>query len=566
MAQVRIWDANPGYDFDEQVDLKDSPSWFLDGTHCVPPWTPMFAWFWNRYCCHGLKYCCDRFSLPRCKGWEMRYKDGMSYLTFHIVRDEEEVKQREVKFREAMRPLLEDFDGIWKGHIDEMMGLYNQLRSLDLDKASNFELLYHLYDLIAMYRRMWEIHFVGMYAAYGAWLLLETLCKDWFGIKDQSPEFQQLLVGFDNKVYQVDKRLWEFSQDAINKGLADIFLTTEPREIVAKLEQIEAGREWLKVFREFLWEDGWRMQRMAEINEPTWIEDPAPPISAIKGFLAKGGGFVLEEVRARLAQEREKAVEAMMQRVPEGEKEWFLALIRVAQKASSYSEEHNHYLDLYSHALIRRGMLGIGRRLVQAGTIDQPEDTFYLNPDEVERVMLAPEFHDLRYIVSRRRKEWEEWLKKEAPPVITTRSSIPEAVEKDLLPSMDPIALKTSVGEVPEVIPELKADLFGLCGSPGVAEGPARVILSYEELHKVQEGDILVAPATSPPWTPVFSLIKGVVVDFGGTLCHAAIIGREFGIPAIVNAGKATSMIQTGDRVRVDGDHAAVFILEKAQP
>lgn len=556
-----VWDITPGYDFDPDVDLKEIPSWFLDGAHSIPAWTPMFAWFWNRYCCHGQKYACTVLSTPHNKGWQMRTYHGHDYCSFLIVRDPEEIKRREVKFREALRPYIEDFDGIWYRCVDEMMAIYKPLKEFDYDKATNIELLYRLYDVISMYRRMWEIHFTCQFASYNTWVLLDRLCRERFGFGDTSPEFQKLMVGFDNKVFQVNKRLWQFGQDALKRGLADIFLTSEAREVIPKLEQINAGREWLKELRAWLWEDGWRVDRPAEINVPTWIEDPTPAIQGIKGFLAKGGSFDLDETRKKLAKEREEAVAAMVQRMPEDQREWFEKLIRLAQKCSFWAEEHDHYLDLYCHALIRRCCLGIGKRLTQAGTVDQPEDVFYLNPDEVERVMIVPEFHKLHYIVNRRRKAWEEWVREDPPPVITTRSSIQEAVMEDIIPSADGIALKVIVGEMPEVRPELKADLYGICGAPGVAEGPARVVLTYEQIGQVKPGEILVAPTTGPSWTPVFGIIKGAVVDRGGTLSHASIVGREHGIPAVINVFEGTKKIRTGQRIRVNGTQGTVHIL-----
>lgn len=559
---VKIWDETPGYEFDMQ-DLKDVPSWFLDGTHSVPPWTPGFSFHWNSTCAHGLRVAAAGLSIPTCKGWEQRTFRGGSYCAFLIVKDPEEMKQREAKFKKALRPYIEDFDGIWKASQDEMMAIYKPLRELDLDAATNHQLLYHMYDLIAMYRRMYEIHFFGMYASYNAWLLLEALCKEWWGITDQSPEFQKLMIGFDNKSFQVDRDLWQFGVKAREKGLADIFMGNEAKDVISKLEQIEAGRQWLKEFREWLWVNGWRLPRICDFIEPIWIEDPTPAIADIKGYMAKGGDFILDAVRERLAKEREEAIAAMMERVPEEQKEWFLALIRLGGKASSYSEEHEYWLDQYSAALIRRGFLGIGERLVQAGTIDRPDDTFFLHPLEIERVIDVPEMHDLRHITNRRRKEWEEWQKSPNPPVITLRDSLEEAVGKDILPSMDAVASKIVVGEMPTVRPELKADLYGLAGSPGVAEGPARVILDLKQLHEVQEGDILVAPNTSPTWTPAFQLIKGAVVDRGGTLAHAPIVGREYGIPVVVNCFVGTTKIKTGDWIRVNGTEGTVYILKR---
>ena len=117
--------------------------------------------------------------------------------------------------------------------------------------------------------------------------------------------------------------------------------------------------------------------------------------------------------------------------------------------------------------------------------------------------------------------------------------------------------------EMPVPRPELKADIRGVSSSPGVAEGPARVIVDYEQLGEVQQGEILVAPITNPAWTPVFCLIKAVVTDRGGLLSHAAIVGREYGIPTIVNTFVATSTIKTGQRIRVDATNGAIYLLDK---
>ena len=88
--------------------------------------------------------------------------------------------------------------------------------------------------------------------------------------------------------------------------------------------------------------------------------------------------------------------------------------------------------------------------------------------------------------------------------------------------------------------------------------------MTERELGTVQPGEILVAPGTSVPWTPIFSIISAVVTDAGGSLAHAGIVAREYRIPAVVGTMEATKKIKTGDRIRVDGDMNAVYILEKA--
>ncbi|MBI5585047.1 MAG: hypothetical protein HY892_14640 [Deltaproteobacteria bacterium] len=564
-ARRGIWDELPGYDLIEEVDLPAMHSWFLDATHSVPSWTPLYGWYWIRFCSHGLKYAAAELSIPTCKGWEMRYRDGGSYNAFHVVRDPKEIQARSAEFRNRMRPWIEDFDGLWNQGKTELLGIYGKLKSLDVDQATNAQLHQHNYDLIAAYKRMWEIHFLGLYASYMAWMLAEELYKERSGMGDQSAEFQDMMRGFDNKIYDMDKRLWEFSQEAAAQGLGTAFQGYSGPELIAQLKTTPSGAAWLKGFMEYLETDevgGWRMRRMNELTEPYWLEDPSTPIDIVRDYLLRGTSFNLEKKRAELTDRREKVIQAFLTRVEPEEKDFIERLIRLAGKASSYSEEHDLYCELMVQALLRRGYLAMGRRLTQSGTIDQPEDIFMLNPDEIDRVIMVPEAHDLRWLTHRRRGAWESWLTRSNPPLITNRASFEEAVGNDLLPSGDAIAIKVVVGELPQPKPELNADLFGICGCAGEAEGTARVAINYEDLKNVLPGDILICPGTNPAWTPVFGIIAGVVADRGGTLSHAAIIGREYGIPTIVNTFEGTAKIKSGQRIRIDAEKGAIFMLD----
>jgi pyruvate,water dikinase len=559
---IRLWDAVPGFEFNEEVDVADLNSWFFDGTHSVPLLTPMYSWFWIRHCSYGSEYSAETLSLPRYKGFAMRDREGATYVAMRIVTDEAEIEERTKKFQEALMPWIEDFDGVWGGYREELSGMYEKLKAVDLEKATHVELMHHLWDMISTSRRMWEIHFLGMNVSYAAFMLLEDLVKP-YGLTVESPEFQNMFRGFGNKVFQVDRKLWELGKDAVEKGLGDVIMNNEIGEVIGKLEESEAGQEWLKNLYDFLEVDGWRMVRMMDFDEPYWLEDPSTVISPIRAFIKKGGDYDLDRVTADLAVEREKAIKDLLQKVPDDEKEWFEALIKLGGKASSYSEEHDLFCELYCHAVQRRGFLGIGKRFAEAGALDKPDDIFFLNPDEVEMALMGPEYHKLQYIANRRRERWEKIRFEEVPPVFTNRANLEEAVGMDLMPSGDAIIIKIVVGELPRVREELKADIYGVCGAPGVAEGPARVIMSYNQLDEVQKGDILICPGTNPAWTPVFGLVKAVVSDRGGTLSHTAIVGREYGIPTLVNTFSGTSTIKTGQRIRVDATEGALYILDK---
>jgi pyruvate,water dikinase len=106
------------------------------------------------------------------------------------------------------------------------------------------------------------------------------------------------------------------------------------------------------------------------------------------------------------------------------------------------------------------------------------------------------------------------------------------------------------------------SEIRGFAASNGVVEGTARIVKSVEEIGRLQQGDILVCQITNPTWAPVFQKIAGAVSDIGGSMSHAAIVAREFGLPAVVGTGSATSRIKDGQRIRVDGGRGVVTILQ----
>ncbi len=103
----------------------------------------------------------------------------------------------------------------------------------------------------------------------------------------------------------------------------------------------------------------------------------------------------------------------------------------------------------------------------------------------------------------------------------------------------------------------------GVPSSPGRAQGPARVVRSADDFGRVRPGDILVCRTTDPAWTPLFRVAAGVVTETGGMLCHAAIVAREYAIPAVVGVAAATSTFTDGELITVDGESGTVTALER---
>ena len=98
----------------------------------------------------------------------------------------------------------------------------------------------------------------------------------------------------------------------------------------------------------------------------------------------------------------------------------------------------------------------------------------------------------------------------------------------------------------------------GWAASPGVVQGKARVLRALEDGTELQAGEIIVAHSTDPSWTPLFLVAGGIVLEEGGPLSHAAIVAREFGLPAVLNVHDATLAVETGEELLVDGTSGEV--------
>jgi pyruvate,water dikinase len=543
------------FEHDPELDLKAYSVWICDRVHYIRPWRPLVAWLWCEGATHGIQYGAEVNSMPETKGWQLKIIDGYVYLAV-IEPKPEEVPEREKVFREKMRPILDNYDALWAKAMADWNAVENYFEGFDYEGATDIQIYEHYEDYLVRHERAWwAIHMLWMYPVYGLYNLFVDVCGEMLGIDLEDLLFKRLMSGFDNMLFRVNKAFWVLGERAQELGLADLFLTTTDNEqLLRKLEESDAGRKWLQEYREFLNVHGWRCEDTWDSSTPTFLERPSLGLRDIKYGIAKGGAFVLDVERERLAKDREEAEREILARVPIEQKEWFEKLMKVAEKSGSFSEEHNYYIDYPAFGIARRMNLEYGRRLTKAGVIDDPEDIFFLFPCEVRRAAIARERENLRPYVNRRREEWERNCQVTPALFLGAMEKLPDVSRKD------PI-IRVMAG-APRVKPELKADLYGSASAPGVVEGVARVVMTDKELHTVQPGEILVAPITGPPWTPIFGIVSGVVCNAGGSLSHPVIVSREYGIPAVIGTMEATQKIKTGDRIRVDGDMGAVYILK----
>jgi pyruvate,water dikinase len=253
--------------------------------------------------------------------------------------------------------------------------------------------------------------------------------------------------------------------------------------------------------------------------------------------------------------------------VPDELREDFDESLALARTVFPYVENHHFYIDHRYFTIFWNKVREFGALLARHGFLTDEEDVFNLRHGEVrsalEELRLdwssgAGVARGLRYwqpIVERRRSIYDALCAWAPPPAL---GRVPDEVT-------DPFTVMlwgVTEDRVQEWLsPDGAEALTGCAASPGVVEGSARVLLRADQLGELEDGEILVAPVTSPSWTPIFHRITAAVLDTGGIMCHAAIVAREYGLPAVVGTGTATKRIKTGDRLRVDAVNGVVTIL-----
>jgi rifampicin phosphotransferase len=217
-------------------------------------------------------------------------------------------------------------------------------------------------------------------------------------------------------------------------------------------------------------------------------------------------------------------------------------VLRATQRYVMHRDNQRHTFEPYFLEL-RHAYTALGERLVAAGTLARPDDVFFLAKTEIY-AHLDGTLSDAR--LARRAASRRAWWEK------VTLAEPPEHLRGNL--PFDPDVV-SAAGD---------AELQGAPGAPGIATGPVRIIASLQELDRIQPGDIIVTYAIDPAWTPVFSIIGGVISVEGGMLAHSAVLGREYGLPVVLGVKSATSRLRDGDVVQIDGTSGAVAIINRA--
>jgi phosphohistidine swiveling domain-containing protein len=409
-------------------------------------------------------------------------------------------------------------------------------------------------------RRLYEIHFLIWFPFMSAISLFDDFYRGVLGsVSDFDP--YRLLQGFENLTVASGRALWQLSRQALHARSVRVILEQEPADgVTVALAATPEGRGFLDLLHEYLEVWGQRGDRWGW-SFPSWVEDPTPVIKTLQDYVRQPDRDLDGELAAQTA-ERERLVaqarERMRSHSPDV-RDRFEFLLHAAQKAIVLTEDHSHWIDFRCMYHVHRISLEVGRRFSAAGVVDRADDVFLLTQHELRETALELPRLNWRTRIAARRAEMEYFRHLPVPPTLGAPPS--EAAPTDPVS----VALTKFFGPPAVVGPTPTAAdhtaIRGSRGSPGKATGPARVLHSLSDARRLRPHDVLVVDTTAPPWTPLFATAAAVVSDTGGILSHCAVVAREYGIPAVVGTGNATSRITDGQLIEVDGDAGIVRLL-----
>jgi rifampicin phosphotransferase len=307
----------------------------------------------------------------------------------------------------------------------------------------------------------------------------------------------------------------------------------------------------------YLDEVGYRAVSGYDISDKYALELPEMLVSAIFGSVDKA------DRRADFASRRD----ALRAKVPGARRAEFDELLDEARFIHRLRDERGIYNDSWGTGLARRAVLEAGRRLVQRGVLPEASLAVSASHDEIVGLLRGekePSVEELR-----RREIWREThTVADAPPFLGPEPKGPPPVE--WLPRKAQPNARAMDAAIREIfnVPARQVQpksVAGLPVHPGVYEGPARIINGPQDFNRLQQGDVLVTRNTGPAFNVVLPLLGAIVTDRGGQLSHAAIVAREYGIPAVVGTHAATTTFADGARVRVNGDIGVVELLGPGQ-
>ena len=459
------------------------------------------------------------------------------------------------RVQQAEDQLQESWEKRWLPAIQQAVAFWE---GMELEGADGAALLTYWNETLSRLGRIWTIHFEISLPAGTAVVRFDDFHQKIF--PGSAPlDAQRLLQGIDNSFLAGDRALWALSRTAASQPEVEALLLGDNlAEIPRALAVTAAGRAFWVQIAEFLAQHGRRGQQSSGFREESWVENPTTALLLLRAYLRHPQRSPVAR-QEKLHAERESALAAARARLADRDettRSRFEELLSAAQMGMYLHEEHNYWIDQRSMYEARRLILACGRVLAEGGTIGAAGDIWHITLEELKTALAGNTPAGFQAQIDRRKQIQEHFRGIEPPRAIGTT---PLLEPSKYNPRLALLAKTQGIDRRAES--HAHNELLGNAGSAGRVRGKARVIHDLADAYQLQQGEILIAATTMPPWTPLFSVAAGLVTETGGILSHAAVVAREYGIPAVVGAADATVRIVTGRMIEVDGSAGMVRLL-----
>jgi pyruvate,water dikinase len=572
---------------EDRREYEDSMFWFQDGVHWPAVLSPWDATFLEFALASLSQYNTRHYLIPPALGVDYRLLNGYVYLSPVGVADPAEIEARVPHFLERAGYYFQNWGGLYDQWMTKIRALIGEMEALQFEPlpdkeelevvtqgrgvGSGFELLQRYHRLLDLALQLWQYHFEFLNLGYAAYLDFFGFCKQAFpNIPDLA--IAKMVAGVEVDLFQPDEELKKLARLAVDAGVDGAFQQPTAAAVIEALRASDAGRAWLAQWEAsaqpwFNFSAGSGFYHTDEV----WLEHLEIPFGFVHDYITKlrAGADIRRPVEAIRA-ERDRIVGEYAELLATDEdRAAFQQKLGLARVVFPYVENHNFYVEHWSHSVLWRKMRRLGHTFVKEGFLAHEDDVFLLKRDEIPEALWDYYSAWAVGVQPRGPKYWPRELDRRrgilaalrawSPPPALGRP--PEVVTEPftiMLWGITGDSVKQWLGSSENGGDGLK----GFAASPGVAEGPARVIFSADQIGEVQEGEILVAPLTAPSWAPIFGKIRATVTDVGGMMAHAAIVCREYGLPAVTGTAFGTKTIKNGQRVRVDGNNGTVTVLD----
>ena len=493
-----------------QTDHDVVTTWLPDPSHYPEQMTPLSATVWFEAMGAGLHSAARELRAPF-GGFATCTQLGWAY-ELELPAEWDPDPER---LRDAALTLPERWQSVLLPRVHAITHEIEAMRPEPPAPEQATSLFDRLWELV---QEQWQLHFLTVLPAQFAAQVLHDEYSARYPDQDELAPYR-LLEGIENPA---DVAIRELASLARALGVEDIIREYLPEPALQLLAGSARGRRWLHALDEYLLLFGGRV-RWHELSLPREVEQPTLTLESIRLLLDGSGPTVSARTIDAPADLRD--------------------LVQRVRAAYALKELHTYEIDYPGLLATREALLGFGRRLYAEGLLEEVADVWMLERSEL-RDVVAGEDLPTREIVANRRAELSRGKEQGPAPFL---GDPPPASERHAI-------LENFYGRA-------RAGLAGTGASRGEAEGTARVVTGERDFARVERGDVLVTTTTTPAWTPLFPSLAALVTETGGILSHAAVVAREYGLPAVVGVADATRTIPDGARIRVDGGAGTVVLL-----